>query len=162
MGSHDVEIIIGEGPTGTLCRIDVDSMWILRRYVEDQILTHFHVISTYFFDVIPDRNIHVVSTYFFDVILLVEKSTLFPLTFFDAISMVKKSTLFPRSFFFDVLSLVEISTMFLLTFFDVLLMVEKSTLFARTFFDKISMSKILMLFLLSCKLMETFKEVFVC
>ena len=145
-GSQYVEIIIGEGSTGTPRRIDVDSMWMLRRYVEDQISTIFHIISTYFFDVILDRNIPVVSTYFFDVISLVEKSTLFPLTFFDAISMVKKSTLFPRSFFFDVLSLVEISMVFLLTFFDVILVVQKSTLFARTFFDKISVSKILRCF----------------
>ena len=94
-------------PTGTPRQIDVDSTWILRRYVEDQISTNFHVVSTYFFDVIS----------------LVEKSTSFPRTFFDVISMVEKSTLFPRTFF-DVISFVEISTVFLLTFFDVILMVE--------------------------------------
>ena len=55
---------------------------ILHRYVEDQISANFHVISTYFFDVISwsknprrfhvlfwsnfdGRKIHVVSTYFF-------------------------------------------------------------------------------------------------
>ena len=39
-------------PTGTPRQIDVDSTWILRRYVEDQISMNFHVDSTYFFDVI--------------------------------------------------------------------------------------------------------------
>ena len=82
-------------PTGTPRQIHVDSTWILRRYVEDQISTSFHVISAYFFDVIS----------------LVEKSTWFPRTFFDVISMVKKSTLFPRTFF-DVTSMVEKSTLF--------------------------------------------------
>ena len=69
------------------------------QYGEDQISTNFHVISTYFFDVIS----------------LIEKSTSFPRTFFDIISMVEKSTLFQRTFF-NVISFVEISTVFLLTF----------------------------------------------
>ena len=85
----------GNSPTGTPRRIHVDSTWILRRYVQDQILTNFHVIFAYFFDVIS----------------LVEKSTWFPRTFFDVISMVEKSTLFPRTFF-DVISMVEKSTLF--------------------------------------------------
>ena len=106
--------------------MDVDLTSILRWYVEDQTSTNFHVISTYFFD----------------VILLIEKSTLFPRTFFDAISMVEKSILFPR------------------TFFDVILMEEKSTLSALTFFEEISMGKNLALFLVGCKLMKTFEEVF--
>ena len=84
-------------PTGTPRQIDVDSTWILRRYVEDQISTNFHVVSTYFFDVIS----------------LIEKSTLFPRTSFDVISMVEKSTSFPR-IFFNVISFVEISTVYLL------------------------------------------------
>ena len=82
-------------PTGTPRRIHVDSTWILRRYVQDQILTNFHVISAYFFDVIS----------------LVEESTWFPRTFFDVISMVEKPTLFPRTFF-DVILMVEKSTLF--------------------------------------------------
>ena len=65
-------------PTGTPRQIDVDSTWILRGYVEDQISTNFHVISRYFFDVIS----------------LIEKSTSFPRTFFDVILMVEKSPLF--------------------------------------------------------------------
>ena len=89
---------------GTQRQTHVDSTWILRRYVEDQISTNFHVISAYFLDVIS----------------LVEKSTLFPRTFFDVISMVEKSTFFPR-ILFDVICLVEICTLFLLTFFDVIL-----------------------------------------
>ena len=63
--------------------MDVDSTWILRGYVKDKILANFHVISTYFFDVIS----------------LMEKSTPFPRIFFDIIVMVEKSTLFPRTFF---------------------------------------------------------------
>ena len=39
-------------PTGTPRQIDVVSTWILSGHVEDQILTNFHVISRYFFDVI--------------------------------------------------------------------------------------------------------------
>ena len=94
----------------------VDSTSILHRYVEDQISTNFHVISTYFFDVISwsknPRRSHV----FFEVISMVEKSTSFPRTFFGVISLVEKCLLFPR------------------TFFNVILVVEKSALFARTFF----------------------------
>ena len=94
-------------PTGTPHQIDVDSTWILRGYVEDQISTNFHVISRYFFDVISFPRT------FFNEISMVEKSTLFPRTFFDVISMVEKSALFPRTFF-DVISFIEISTLFLL------------------------------------------------
>ena len=78
-----VEIESNKYPTGTPRRIDVDSTCILRRYVEDQISTSFHVISAYFFDVIS----------------LVEKSTWFPRTFFDVISMVEICTLFLLTFF---------------------------------------------------------------
>ena len=99
-------------PMGTPRRIHVDSTWLLRRYVEDQISTNFHVISAYFFDVIS----------------MVEKSTWFPRTFFDVISLVEKSTWFPRTFF-DVISMVEICTLFLLTFFDVILMGKDLTSF---------------------------------
>ena len=99
-------------PTGTPRRIHVDSTWILRRYVEEQISTNFHVISAYFFDVIS----------------MVEKSTWFPRTLFDVISLVEKSTWFPGTFF-DVISMVEICTLFLLTFFDLILMGKDLTLF---------------------------------
>ena len=44
-------------------------------------------------------SFHVISTYFFDVISLVEKSTWFPRTFFDVISMVEICTLFLLTFF---------------------------------------------------------------
>ena len=90
-------------------------------------------------------NFHVISTVFFDVISsMVEKSMLFPRTFFDVISMAEKSTLLPRTFF-DVISLVEISTLFLLTFFETILM-----------------GKNLASFLVTCKLMKTFEEIFLC
>ena len=71
-------------------RLDVDSTWILRRYVEDQISMNFQVIFTYFFDVIS----------------LIEKSTLFPRTFFDVISFVEISTVFLLTFF-NVILMVE-------------------------------------------------------
>ena len=62
----------------------VDSTSVLRRYyVEGQIST----------------NCHAISTCFFDVISLIEKSTSFPRTFLDANSIVEKSTSFPRTFF---------------------------------------------------------------
>ena len=90
-------------PTGAPRQIDVDSTWILRRYVDDQISTNFNVISTYIFDEIS----------------LIEKSTSFPYTFFDGISMVQKSMSFSRTFS-GVILLVEISTLFPRTFFDVI------------------------------------------
>ena len=126
-------------PMGTPRRIDVDSTWILRRYVEDQVLTNFHVISAYFFDVIlmVEKSTSFLHT-FFDVTSLVEKSTLFPRTFCDVISMVEKSMLFPNTFM-GVISLVEDSTLFPRTFFDVISMAEKthvvSTYFFRRNFD---------------------------
>ena len=81
---NEKEVATGalKNPMGTPRRIHVDSTSILRRYVKDRISTNFHVISTYFFDVISlikksslvstyffQRNfagrIHVISTYFF-------------------------------------------------------------------------------------------------
>ena len=119
---------------GTLRQIDVNSMWILRRYIENQIST----VSNYFFDVISlIEKTHVTSAHYF-------QSTSFPCTFFGVILMVEKSTLFPRTFF-DVISLVEICTLFLFTFFDVILI-----------------GKDLISFLVSCKQMKTFEKVFSC
>ena len=146
--------------TDTPRQINVDSTSILHRYVKDQISTNFHVIFTYFFDVISlIKKSTSFSRTFINIILLVEKSTLFPRTFFDVISMVQKSTLFPRTFF-CVISLIKIYTVFVLTFFNIILMVKKSTLFARTFFSEILMGKNATSFLVSCKLMKTFDEVF--
>ena len=118
-----------DDPKGTPHRINVDSTSILRRYIEDQISTNFHVTFTYFFNVISlvEKSMLFPRT-FFDVISLVEKSTLFPLYFFDVISLVEKSTLFPHTFF-DVISMVQISTLFLLTFFEAILMSKNSTSF---------------------------------
>ena len=130
-------------PTGKPRRIDVDSTWILRRYVEDQISTNFHVISAYFFDVIS----------------MVEKSTWFPRTLFNVISLVEKPTWFPRTFF-DVISLVEKFTWLPPTLFDIISMVEICTLFLLTFFDVILMGKDLTSFLVSRKLMKTFEKFF--
>ena len=103
---------------------------------------------------------------------MVIKSTLFPRSFFDAISPVKKSTLFPRTFF-DVISLVDNFRLFPCTFFDVISIVKKSRLFSRPFFwcnfngQKIHVVSMYFFrcnfdFLVSCKLMKTFGEVFSC
>ena len=110
--------------TGTPRRIHVDSTSISRRNVDDQILTNFHVISAYFFNVtlLIEKSTSFPRP-FFDVILLVEKSMLFPRTFFDGISVVEKSTLFPRTSF-DVVSIVEESILFSRAFFDVICPVE--------------------------------------
>ena len=116
---------------------------IRRRSVEDQILTNFHIISLYFFDVISlFEKFTLFPRTFFDVIWMIEKSTLFPHTFIGVISLVQKSTFLPRTFF-DEICLVDICTLFLLTFLDVILMGKNSTSF-----------------LVSCKLMKTLKEVF--
>ena len=145
---------------GTPRRIHVGSTWILRRYVEDQILTNFHVISTYVFDVISlvEKSMLFPRT-LCDVNSMAEKSMLFPRTFFDVISMVEKSLLFSRTLF-DVISLVQKSTLFPRTFFDVICLVEICTLFLLTFLDVILMGKNSTSFLVSCKLMKTFEKVF--
>ena len=147
-------------PTGTPRRIHLNSMWILRRYVKHQFSTGFHVIPTYFFDVIS----------------LIKKSTSFPRTFYDVISMVQKLTLFPRVFF-DVTSngrKIHLAITYFFRcnfscwnihsgptyFFWLNFEGQKSTLFARTFFDKIAIN--LTSFLATCKLMKTFEVVFLC
>ena len=83
---------------------------------QDQILTNFYVISTYFFDVISMVEKSMLFPHsFFDVISMVEKSTFFPCTFFNVISMVEKSTLFPHTFFwrnFDGRKIYVVSTDF--------------------------------------------------
>ena len=147
-------------PTSTPRRIDVDSTWILRRYVEYQISTNFHVISAYFFDVISmvEKSTGFLRT-FFDVTSLVKKFTWLPHTFFSVILLAEKSTLFPCTFF-SVISMVEKSTLFPCTFIGVISMVEICALFLLTFFDVILMGKDLTLFFGSCKLMKTFEKVF--
>ena len=83
---------------------------------QDQILTNFYVISTYFFDVISMVEKSMLFPHsFFDVISMVEKSTFFPCTYFNVISMVEKSTLFPHTFFwrnFDGRKIYVVSTDF--------------------------------------------------
>ena len=86
-------------------QIHMESTWILRQYVEDQISTSFHVISVNFFN----------------VFLIVKKSASFSRTFFDITSLAEKSALFPRTCF-DVISMVEkiyiVSTYFFQCNFD--------------------------------------------
>ena len=95
--------------TGAPRRIHVDSTSILRRYVEEQISTNFHVISMYFFRRnFGDRKIHVVSTYFFRCN-------------FDGQKIHVVSTYFFRCNFsgrnIHVLSIMECVSMFLLIIF---------------------------------------------
>ena len=139
-GCYPTPVII---PTGTPRRIHVDSTWILRQYVEDQMFDefprHFRALFQCNFD---GRKFQVFPRTFFEVVSLVEKSRWFPCSFFDVISMVEKSTLFPSTFI-GVITMVEICTLFLLTFFSVTLM-----------------DKDLTSLLVSCKLMKTFEKVF--
>ena len=140
-------------PTGTPRGVDLDLTSILSSYVEDQISTNFHVISTYFFGVIsPIEKSMSFPHIFFNAISLFEKSTLFPRTFFGVILLIEKSTLFPHTFF-DVISMVEKSTLFPCTFFGVISLFEKSALFPLTIFDVISMlekSTLFPLYLFQC------------
>ena len=82
-------------PTDTPRQIDVDSMLILRRYVEKKISMNFHIMSTYFFNVISmGKKLTLFRRSFIDESLMGEKSTPFRLTFFDLISLDVTSTLF--------------------------------------------------------------------
>ena len=140
-------------------RFDVDIKSIRRRLNFDEFPRHFHVlfrcnfadrrihvVSTYsFWRDFAGRKIHAVSTYFFRCNFDGRKTHVVSTYFFSTEFQWSKN---PHCFhvcFFDVVCLVEISTMFLLTFFDVLLMGKNSTSF-----------------LVSCKLMQTFEEVFLC
>ena len=72
--------------------IDIDLIAILHRYVEENITTHFHIISTYFFWCNFDgRWIDVVLTYFIQCNLIEQKLDVFRVTFFDLILMDKKN-----------------------------------------------------------------------
>ena len=98
IASFDSSLLLNDFPTSTPRRIHVDSTSILRRYVEDQISTNFHVISTYFFPCnFNGRKSTLFPRTFFNVISMVEISTLFPLIFFDVILMGKKLTSFLES-----------------------------------------------------------------
>ena len=142
-------------PTGTPRRIDADITSIRQKPNFGQFPSHFHVLSRCN---LGDReNPRFFPRAFFDVISLVEKFKLFPRTFCDVILLVEIATYFSRAFL-----LVDKSMLFPRTFLNLILMDEKSTLFARIFFDKISMDQILMSFLVSCKLIKTFEEVFLC
>ena len=129
-------------PTGTPHRIQAESTWILRRWVQNQISTNFQVVSTYFFSLLfcwsknprsfhilfwcnfVGQNIHIFSMFFF-------------WCNFDCWKIHVVST-----YFFDVISLVEKLTLLPLTFFDVIFMAKKSTLFARVLSTKFRWAKI--------------------
>ena len=134
-------------------RFDIDITLIRWRPNFDEFPRHFRVLSSCNFD---GRKIHVISTHVFRSDLDGQKSTLSPRTFLDVISMVKKFTLFPRTLF-DVISMVK---RFPRTFFNAVSLVKICTLFSLTFFDVILMDKNSTSFLVSCKLMKTFEEVF--
>ena len=125
--------------TSNLRRFDVDITSIRWRPSFDGFPRHFHIFFRCNF---ADREIRVVSTYYFRFN-------------FDGQKILVASTYF---FWcnFDGQKIHVVSTYF----FEVLLMVEKSTLFALTFFDQISMGKNSTS--VSCKLMKTFEEVFLC
>ena len=92
-----------------------------------------------------DVDIHLVSTYFFfGVILMFEKSMLFPSTFFGVISMVEKSTLLSLTFFQCNFDVGKIHIFYMN--------------FSRRNFDEQKFG----CFSLSCKLVKTFDEVFIC
>ena len=71
-------------------------MAILCRYIEEKILAIFHVIWTYFFDVISMGE---KWTSFRRTFSMSEKPMFFRRTFFDIISMSKKSMLSQCTFF---------------------------------------------------------------
>ena len=81
--------------------------------------------------------------------------------FFGVISMVEKSMLFPRTFF-GVISMVEKSTLLSLACFQCDFDVGKIHIFCTNFsrrnFDEQKFGR----FSLSCKLVKTFEEVFIC
>ena len=81
-------------------QIHMESTWILRQYVEDQISTSFHVISVNFFNLfLIFKKSASFSRTFFDITSLAEKSALFPRTCFDVISMVEKIYIVSTYFF---------------------------------------------------------------
>ena len=109
-------------PADTPCRIDVDSTWILCRYIEDQISTNFHVVSTYFFRCNFDgQQIHVVSANIFRCNFDGGKIHVISRYCFDVISLTEKSASFPRTFFwcnFDGGKISVVSTYFFWCNFD--------------------------------------------
>ena len=109
----------------------IDSMSILRRYVEKNIDEFSRRFNVFFLCNFDRQNILAVSTYFFYVILIGEKSMPFRRILFDIISMSEKSTLF-RCIFFDVILMGEKSTPFLCTFFKIVLIDERSWSFQCT------------------------------
>ena len=111
--------------------INVDSMSILRRYVEKNIDEFSRRFDVFFLCNFDRQKILAVSTYFFDVILMGKKSTPFRRTLFDIISMSEKSTLF-RCIFFNVILMGKKSTSFLCTFFKIILIDERSRSFQCT------------------------------
>ena len=117
-------------PTDTPRQIHADSTSTLRWYVQDQISTNFHVVSTTFFDVIS----------------LIKKSTSSPRTLLDVTSMVGKFTLFSRTFF-NVISMSEKSTLFSRTFIGVISLVKKIHIVSTYFFDVVHLVEISTLFL---------------
>ena len=130
-----MRLVITTNPTGTPCRIDVDSTWILRWYVEDQISTNyprrFQVLLRCNF---ADRKIHVVSTYFFrrnlDGRKIQAVSTYFCRCNFDG---QKIHLVFDMLFFIEISSL---STYFFRRSFDGLIIHFVCTYFFRRNFDE--------------------------
>ena len=122
---------------GTARRFDVDSTSILRQYIEDQISTNFHVISTCsFWCNFADWKIHVVFTCFF------------PRNFDDRNIHVLFTYFFWYNF--DGQKIPFVSTHCFRCNFSG----QKSTLFARNIFDETSMGKTSASFLVKMKVNE--------
>ena len=81
-------------PKNTTRRIDVDSMSILRRYIERKISTNLHVILTYLFDVISmGKKLTSLRLTFFDVIAMGENPRQFHVLFWCNFDGLKIGTL---------------------------------------------------------------------
>ena len=120
-------------------RFDMDITSTRRRPNFDEFPRHFHVLFRCDF---AGRKIHVVSTYFFRCNFDGRKIHIVSTYFFRCNFDGRKIHVVSRTFI-SVISMVEICKLFLLTFFDVILMGKDVTSF-----------------LVSYKLMKTFKKVF--
>ena len=153
--------------------IDIKS--IHRRPNFNEFPRHFHVL---FWCNFVEKKSTSFPRPFFGVISMVKKSTFFRRSFFGVILLVEKPTLFPHTFL-EVISLLEISRFFPHTFLDVISLVRNPPCshllfsikfqwpknhycFHVLFSTKLRRAKIRRRFWLSCKLMKTSEEVFLC
>ena len=142
------------------CITELTSQWAL--HVEsnfDEFPRHFHVLFRRNF---AGRIICIVSTHFFWCISMVKKICFVSTYFFLCNFSDRKIHVVSTYFFFNVIWMFQTSRWFPRVFLDVISLVEISTVCLFTFLDEISMSKNSKSFLVSCRLMKTFQEVFLC